>query len=135
MPAVGALQLEAFDGQQAAAPTTQHPHESLPAAAPSLLHVQVLGRDVSRVVLVDNCLFSFLAQPRNGLPCLPYHGAAGDSQLLAVILPLLRSLSQVGGDIRPLLDSMFHVRQWLESKGYSTPPEEGAAGMDTASSS
>lgn len=85
-----------------------------------IARMQVLGRDVRRVVLVDNCLFSFLAQPRNGLPCLPYHGAAGDSQLLAVILPLLRSLSQVGGDIRPLLDSMFHVRQWLASKGYST---------------
>lgn len=84
------------------------------------LPAQVLGRDVRRVVLVDNCLFSFLAQPRNGLPCLPYHGAHVDTQLLSVILPLLRSLSQVGGDIRPLLDNMFRVRQWLESKGYST---------------
>jgi len=82
-----------------------------------------LGRDVRRVVLVDNCLFSFLAQPRNGLPCLPFHGATGDSQLLAVILPLLRSLSQVGGDIRPLLDNMFRVRHWLASKGYHTPDE------------
>jgi hypothetical protein len=83
--------------------------------------MQVLGRDERRVVLVDNCLFSFLAQPRNGLPCQPYHGAHADTQLLSVILPLLRSLSQVGGDIRPLLDSMFRVRQWLASKGYNTP--------------
>jgi hypothetical protein len=84
---------------------------------------QVLDRDVRRVVLVDNCLFSFLAQPRNGVPCMPFHGAAGDSQLLGVILPLLRSLSEVGGDIRPLLDSMFRVRHWLASKGYD--PLEG----------
>jgi TFIIF-interacting CTD phosphatase-like protein len=81
----------------------------------------VLGRDVSRVVLVDNCLFSFLAQPRNGLPCLPYHGAQEDGQLLGVILPLLRSLAQVGGDIRPLLDGMFRVRAWLASRGYAVP--------------
>lgn len=97
------------------------------AAAPLLLRCpcapQVLGRDVRRVVLVDNCLFSFLAQPRNGLPCLPFHGAAEDGQLLGVILPLLRSLSEVGGDIRPLLDSMFRVRHWLASKGYTTLEE------------
>jgi Dullard-like phosphatase family protein len=80
----------------------------------------VLGRDEARMVLVDNCLFSFLAQPANGLPCLPFRGCPADSQLLGVILPLLRSLSQVGGDIRPLLDTMFNVRAWLASKGYSS---------------
>lgn len=91
--------------------------------------LQVLGRDASRLVLVDNCLTSFLAQPRNGVPCLPFHGpasgqpaaAAADSQLLGVILPLLSSLAQVQGDIRPLLDSMFNVAAWLASKGYPVP--------------
>lgn len=80
--------------------------------------LSVLGRDVSRCVLVDNCLWSFLAQPECGLPVLPFHGQAADGQLLGVVLPLLASLAQVTGDVRPLLGSMFRVREWLASKGY-----------------
>lgn len=80
-----------------------------------------LGRHLGRAVLVDNSPYSFLLQPANGLPCLPYHGDQGDRQLLCVILPLLRSLSQLG-DIRPLLDSKFRVREWLASKGVTPPP-------------
>ena len=74
------------------------------------------GRDLSRVVLVDNNLHSFLLQPANGLPCQPYRGASSDSQLLGVILPLLQSLAQLD-DIRPLLAAKFRVREWLASRG------------------
>jgi Dullard-like phosphatase family protein len=79
------------------------------------------GRPLGRVVLVDNSPYSFLLQPANGLPCLPYHGQRGDGQLLGVILPLLRSLAQLG-DIRPLLEAKFRVREWLASKGCVVPP-------------
>jgi RNA polymerase II subunit A small phosphatase-like protein len=79
------------------------------------------GRPLGRVVLVDNSPYSFLLQPANGLPCLPYHGQRGDGQLLGVILPLLRSLAQLG-DIRPLLEAKFRVREWLASKGCEVPP-------------
>jgi RNA polymerase II subunit A small phosphatase-like protein len=79
------------------------------------------GRPLGRVVLVDNSPYSFLLQPANGLPCLPYHGQRGDGQLLGVILPLLRSLAQLG-DIRPLLEAKFRVREWLASKGCKVPP-------------
>lgn len=84
-----------------------------------------LGRALGRVVLVDNSPYSFLLQPANGLPCLPFHGQRGDGQLLGVILPLLRSLAQLGGDIRPLLEAKFRVRGWLASKGVEPPPEQG----------
>ncbi|WIA21782.1 hypothetical protein OEZ85_004166 [Tetradesmus obliquus] len=84
-----------------------------------------LGRALGRVVLVDNSPYSFLLQPANGLPCLPFHGQRGDGQLLGVILPLLRSLAQLGGDIRPLLEAKFRVRGWLASKGVAPPPEQG----------
>ncbi|KAF6252226.1 HAD-like domain-containing protein [Scenedesmus sp. NREL 46B-D3] len=79
------------------------------------------GRPLGRVVLVDNSPYSFLLQPANGLPCLPYHGQRGDGQLLGVILPLLRSLAQLG-DVRPLLEAKFRVRGWLASKGCEVPP-------------
>eukprot|EP00775_Hariotina_reticulata_P011272 gene11273-11422_t len=75
------------------------------------------GRDLSRVVLVDNNLHSFLLQPSNGLPCQPYHGANSDGQLMGVILPLLQSLAQLD-DIRPLLAAKFRVREWLASRGF-----------------
>lgn len=40
-----------------------------------------LGRDLSRVVLVDNSPYSFMLQPSNGLPCLPFHGHSSDKQV------------------------------------------------------
>ena len=75
-----------------------------------------LGRDLGRVVLVDNCPYSFLSQPSNGVPCLPYHGCRHDNQLLTVILPLVQSLS-LFPDVRPILSARFRMAQWLEGKG------------------
>jgi Dullard-like phosphatase family protein len=43
-----------------------------------------LGRDPGRMVLVDNNPYSFLLQPANGVPCLPFHGDTQDSQLMQV---------------------------------------------------
>jgi len=37
-----------------------------------------LGRDLARVVLVDNSAWSFLAQPANGVPVAPFLGNLGD---------------------------------------------------------
>lgn len=31
-----------------------------------------LSKDLSRVVIVDNNPFSFLLQPLNGIPCVPF---------------------------------------------------------------
>lgn len=75
-----------------------------------------LGVDLRRTVLVDNNPFSFLLQPSNGVPCLPYHGDPADDQLLGVILPMLRSLDELP-DIRPVLSSRFQLHSWFRSKG------------------
>ena len=37
-----------------------------------------LGRDLARVVLVDDSAWSFLAQPANGVPVAPFLGNLGD---------------------------------------------------------
>ncbi|CAD7695844.1 unnamed protein product [Ostreobium quekettii] len=75
-----------------------------------------LGRDLRRTVLVDNSPYSFLLQPANGIPCVPFRGAGGDQQLLKVILPLLECLSYVH-DIRPVLNNHFKMASWFRARG------------------
>lgn len=84
--------------------------------------LSALGRDLSQVVLVDNSPYSFLLQPSNGIPCIPYHGEAKDMHLLHVILPLLEVLSEVD-DIRPILHARFGMAAWFKSKGIQMPGE------------
>jgi NLI interacting factor-like phosphatase len=70
-----------------------------------------LGRDLARVVLVDNSLSAFASHPSNGLPCQPWRGGKQqDGQLLGVVLPLLVSLAQLP-DVRPLLAAKFQVAE------------------------
>ena len=37
-----------------------------------------LGRDLRRTVIIDNNPFSFLLQPENGVPCVPFFGHQAD---------------------------------------------------------
>lgn len=44
-----------------------------------------LSKDLCRVVLVDNNPFSFLLQPQNGIPCIPFStGQPRDDQVVNV---------------------------------------------------
>lgn len=43
--------------------------------------LRVINRDLSQVVLVDNSAVSFLCQPENGIPILPFTGGE-DRELL-----------------------------------------------------
>ncbi|KAJ0089237.1 hypothetical protein Patl1_31344 [Pistacia atlantica] len=68
-----------------------------------------LTKDLCRVVIVDNNPFSFLLQPLNGIPCIPFStGQPYDDQLLEVILPLLKHLS-LQKDVRPVLYERFRM--------------------------
>ncbi|KGN50658.1 carboxy-terminal domain RNA polymerase II polypeptide A small phosphatase 1 [Cucumis sativus] len=79
-----------------------------------------LSKDLRRVVIVDNNPFSFLLQPQNGIPCIPFSaGQPHDSQLLDVILPLLEHLSQQN-DVRPVLYERFHMPEWFQKHGIPT---------------
>nr|GEY45877.1 CTD nuclear envelope phosphatase 1 homolog [Tanacetum cinerariifolium] len=54
-----------------------------------------VSTDFCRMVIVDNNPFSFLLQPVNGIPCIPFSaGQPRDDQLLEVLLPLLKQLSE-----------------------------------------
>ncbi|GMY08220.1 CTD nuclear envelope phosphatase 1 homolog [Fagus crenata] len=79
-----------------------------------------LSKNPCRVVIVDNNPFSFLLQPLNGIPCIPFSaGQPHDTQLLDVILPLLKQLSQQK-DVRPVLYEKFHMPEWFRKQGIPT---------------
>ncbi|KAL6011060.1 hypothetical protein ACLOJK_001504 [Asimina triloba] len=76
-----------------------------------------LSKDLGRTVLVDNNPFSFLLQPLNGIPCVPFAaGQPHDDQLIEVLLPLLKHLS-LQKDVRPVLYERFHMPEWFERHG------------------
>lgn len=39
-----------------------------------------LGRDLRRTVIIDNNPFSFVLQPLNGIPCVPFTGEHSEDQ-------------------------------------------------------
>ncbi|KAI5670490.1 hypothetical protein M9H77_10854 [Catharanthus roseus] len=80
-----------------------------------------ISKDLCRTVIVDNNPFSFLLQPLNGIPCIPFSaGQPHDEQLLEVILPLLKHLSQQK-DVRPVLYERFHMPEWFQKHGIPAP--------------
>ncbi|XP_020574440.1 carboxy-terminal domain RNA polymerase II polypeptide A small phosphatase 1-like [Phalaenopsis equestris] len=76
-----------------------------------------ISKDMCRTVIVDNNPFSFLLQPLNGIPCVPFSaGQPYDEQLLGVILPLLKRLS-LQKDVRPVLYEKFNMPEWFKQHG------------------
>ncbi|XP_061376626.1 uncharacterized protein LOC133318620 [Gastrolobium bilobum] len=76
-----------------------------------------ISKDVCRIVIVDNNPFSFLLQPDNGIPCIPFSaGQPHDTQLLDVILPLLKHLSDQE-DVRHALHEKFNMSEWFQKQG------------------
>lgn len=76
-----------------------------------------VSKDFCRVVIVDNNPFSFLLQPLNGIPCIPFSaGQPCDEQLIEVLLPLLKHLS-IQKDVRPILYEKFHMPEWFRQHG------------------
>ncbi|KAK8928456.1 Mitochondrial import inner membrane translocase subunit TIM50 [Platanthera zijinensis] len=77
----------------------------------------MISKNLCRIVIVDNNPFSFLLQPLNGIPCVPFSaGQPNDEQLLGVILPLLKQLSGQK-DVRPLLEERFRMPEWFKHHG------------------
>uniref|UniRef100_A0A1J3GX37 CTD small phosphatase-like protein 2 n=1 Tax=Noccaea caerulescens TaxID=107243 RepID=A0A1J3GX37_NOCCA len=83
-------------------------------------HVKDLSsasKNMCRTVIVDNNPYSFLLQPLNGIPCVPFSAQEpNDTQLLDIILPLLEKLSEEE-DVRPALYDRFHMPEWFEKQG------------------
>ncbi|EEH55897.1 uncharacterized protein MICPUCDRAFT_5599, partial [Micromonas pusilla CCMP1545] len=74
--------------------------------------LSVLGRDLSRTIIVDNSPQAFGFQVDNGVPIESWFDDVSDRQLLK-LMPLLARLSEVS-DVRPLLRGKFNLGDRIE---------------------
>ena len=106
-----------------------------------------LSKDFRRIVIVDNNPFSFILQPLNGIPCVPFSaGQHSDDQvtddkhqfigsgvlilsLTAILICLLHTFQlmtvifpllkhlSLQKDVRPVLHERFHMPEWFQKHG------------------
>lgn len=88
-----------------------------------------LGRDLSKTIIIDNCMENFRLQPSNGIYIKSWHNDRGDQALLQ-LFPILCELVQWGHrDVRVALRELkkrLNSREGLKelkysSKGYLAP--------------
>ena len=83
------------------------PNPSAPDARVYLKDLRVLGRDLKRVILVDNSLLCFACQLDSGILCNPFKGDKHDAELLAIleVLTIVRQNRDL--DVRRLFRKMY----------------------------
>lgn len=97
-------------GPRSARDASPPPSDSSSAPLVFVKNLATHCRRLDRCVLVDNNPLSFLAQPRNGVPCADFGGEPGDDALTREIAPLLRRLAlaaERGEDVRATLARRF----------------------------
>ncbi len=70
--------------------------------------LRILGRDLSRTVLIDNAAYSYCFQIENGIPILPYYEGKNDYELNA----LKNYLMNLKGDVRVANRKMFKLEEY-----------------------
>ena len=82
--------------------------------------LSVLGRDLSKTIIVDNSPQAFGFQVDNGVPIESWFDDEQDRQLLK-LMPLLVRLA-TANDVRPVLQNKFQLEERIRRAG------EGASG-------
>lgn len=66
--------------------------------------LSLIGRDLDKVILIDNLADNFSKQPENGIRITSFYGEDADTELLTIAKKLFKLLGSNPEDVRSCLD-------------------------------